>query len=78
VIVGSGVIAARWWRGGPGFAGAANSNVAASPSPTPTASPSPSSSPTPTAKPVKSPERHKEKEASGLKKVWNKVKGIFR
>ncbi|HEU5238676.1 MAG TPA: hypothetical protein VFU37_16210, partial [Pyrinomonadaceae bacterium] len=79
VIVGSGVIAARWWRGvGPGFAGAANSNVARSPSPTPTASPSPSPSPTPTAKPVKSPERHKEKEASGLKKVWNKVKGIFR
>ena len=79
VIVGSGVIAARWWRGvDPGLAGAANSNAAASPSPTPTASPSPSPSPTPTAKPVKSPERHKEKEASGLKKVWNKVKGIFR
>jgi serine/threonine-protein kinase len=83
VIVGSGVLTARWWRGSDrGLSGAGslpNSNVSASPSPSATLSPTPAPSPSPSAtsslKP--SPERRKPKEQSGIKKVWNKLKGIF-
>jgi serine/threonine protein kinase len=81
VVAGSGLLVARWWRGeGIGSSGAANTNVAASPSPTPTPSPTPSPSVTPSAKPAKSPspERAKPKQPSGIKKVLNKLKGIFK
>jgi len=80
VIVGSGVLAARWWRGsGLGLSGIARPNMSATPTPTPTptATPSPSPSPTPSVKAEKSPDRRKPKEATGIKKVWNKLKGIF-
>lgn len=46
VIVGSGLLAARWWRGGLSTSNVpANTDVAASPSPTPTATPSATPSP---------------------------------
>jgi eukaryotic-like serine/threonine-protein kinase len=79
VLAGSGLLVTRWWRGnGANSGGAANSNVAASPSATPTPSPLPSV--TPAARPAKSPspERPKPKQPSGIKKVLNKLKGIFR
>lgn len=80
VVVGSGFLVARWWRGdNPILGGAANSNVAATPSPTPTPTPSPSATPpptpAPTAKPRPSPPK---KEPGPLKKVLNKLKGIFK
>lgn len=76
VIVGSGLLAARWWRGSdPNLNSPANSNVA-TPTPTPTATPSPSAMPTvkPSAKPKPSPA----KKEGPIKKVWNRVKGIFK
>jgi serine/threonine protein kinase len=73
IVVGSGVIAARWWRGDGSSNLSANSNL--SPTPTPTPTPSPSPSPKPTAKPKPSPPQ---KKPGPLKKVWNKVKGIFK
>ena len=79
VLTGSGLLVARWWRGeGANSGGAANANVTASPSPTPT--PTPLASVTPAAKPSKSPspERPKPKSQSGIKKVLNKLKGIFK
>ena len=74
-ILGSGVLAARWWRGDGSATGgyAANANVA---SPSPTASPSPS--PSPSLKPVKKPEPKKGKKPSKIKSMWNKLKGIIR
>lgn len=76
-ILGSAVLAVRWWRGengNPSAAANANSEVA---SPTATPAPTTSSLPSPSPKQAKSPERRRDK-PSGLKKVWNKVKGIFR
>jgi outer membrane biosynthesis protein TonB len=74
-ILGSGLLAARWWRGEGSAPGGqtANANVA---SPSPTASPSPSPSPLP--KPVKKPEPKKEKKPSKIKSMWNKLKGIIK
>ena len=74
-ILGSGVLAARWWRGDGSATGGhtANANVA-SPSPTPSPSPSPSPSP----KPLKKPEPKKEGKPSKLKSIWNKMKGIIK
>ncbi len=77
VIVGSGLLVARWWGvQGLGIGGAANSNVTPTPSPTPTATPPPSATPTarPTAKPKPSPA----KKEGPIKKVLNKLKGIFK
>ena len=77
-LLGSIVLAMRWWRGDPGggtVSVPANANSNASPSLTPTPVPSPIETPTP--QPEKRPE-HRKKQPSGIKKVWNKVKGIFR
>ncbi len=74
-ILALGVVGGRWWRGD-NFAGvSANPVAAASPTPTPTpeVSPSPSPSPSPRPKP-----KQRQKEPSKAKKVWDKVKGIFR
>lgn len=77
VIVGSGVLAARWWRGNStSLSSTTNANASSSPSPSPT--PSPTATAVPTVRPAKSPERRKPKEPSGVKKVWNKLKGIFK
>jgi serine/threonine protein kinase len=74
-ILGSGVLAARWWRGDGSEAGGQTANVA---SPSPTASPSPSPSPSTSPAPVKKPEPRKEKKPGKLKSIWNKAKGIFK
>ena len=72
VLLGSGIIAARWWRGNnAGDAG----NVAAAASPTATVTPTPT--PTPTPRPERKPERRRTEQPSKLKKVWNRVKGIL-
>ena len=77
-ILGSGALAARWWRGnalvngGPGT----NANVPATASPSPTVSPSPS--PSPALKPSRKPEPRKTEKPSKLKSIWNKAKRIFR
>jgi serine/threonine protein kinase len=73
-ILGSGVLAARWWRGVD--PNAVNPFAASSPTPTPTPSPSPS--PSPEIRNSKKPDRRRAEQPSGLKKVWNKVKGVFR
>lgn len=77
-VFASGIIAARWWRGAGGLAA---SSASASPSPTPsateTASASPTTSPSPSPKPTNRPRPQKRNE-SGIKKVWDKVRGIFR
>ena len=75
IILGSGVVAARWWRSGPAVPGAI---ATASPSPTPAASPTPAQSPTPTPEP--NPAHHPSKppeKPSKLKRVLHKLKGIF-
>ncbi len=74
-LLASVVVGGRWWRG-ENFAGvSANPAAAASPTPTPTpeVSPSPSPSPSPRPKP-----KRRQKEPSTRKKIWDKVKGIFR
>ena len=69
------VIGARWWRGDNVAGVSANPVAAASPTPTPTPEVSPSPSPSPSPKPK--PQRRQNK-PSRAKKVWDKVKGIFR
>jgi len=76
MILGSGLLAARWWRGDGSDAGGQTANANAA-SPSPTASPSPSPSVSPLPKPVKKPEPKKEKKPGKLKSIWNKAKGIF-
>lgn len=76
VIAGSGLLVARWW-GGDGLGASnvpANANVEASPSST--ATPAPSA--TPTAKPTAKPRPSPAKKEGPLKKVLNKLKGIFK
>jgi serine/threonine protein kinase len=74
-VLGSGVLAARWWRGTDSANGVgANANTSASPSPT--ASPSPSPSPSPAPKPAVKPAP--QKKPGKLKSIWNKVKGIIK
>ena len=77
-IIGSGLFASRYWRGGtPLSAGPANANVANAASPSPTATPLPSPSPSPLPQPTRKPERKQEEKPSKLKSIWNKAKGIF-
>jgi serine/threonine-protein kinase len=75
LILGSGVVVARWWRGA-----GTQLNVAASaspsPSPSPSASATPTESPTPESKPASHSQRPPEKR-SKLKKALDKLKGIF-
>ncbi len=77
-ILGSGVLAGRWWRGNAPVDGgrAANANAASAASPSPVASPSPS--PTPSPKPIRKPEPKQEEKPGKLKSIWNKAKGIFK
>lgn len=79
-ILGSGVLAARWWRGNGPAEGAhtTNANAAGVASPSPSASPTPSPSPSPSPKPVKKSEPRKEEKPSKIKSIWNKAKGIFK
>ena len=74
LIIGSGVVIARWWRT------RAQLNVAASasPSPTPAATATPTESPTPTPHPTPTnhPPKNHEK-PSKLKRAFDKLKGIF-
>jgi serine/threonine protein kinase len=71
-LLGSGIIAARWWRGSnAGDAG----NLAAEASPTATVTPTPT--PTPTPRQERPPGRRRTQPPSKLKKLWNKVKGIL-
>ena len=72
-ILALGVMGGRWWRGDNVAGVSANPVAAASPTPTPEVSPSPSPSPSPKPKP-----KRRQKEPSRAKKVWDKVKGIFR
>jgi serine/threonine protein kinase len=71
-LLGSGIIAARWWRGADQANG---SSVAASP--TPTATPTETPTPMPTPNKERTPGRRRTEQPSKIKKVWNKVKGIF-
>jgi serine/threonine protein kinase len=72
-ILASVVVGGRWWRGDNVAGVGASPVAAASPTPTPEVSPSPSPSPSPRPKP-----KRRQKEPSRAKKVWDKVKGIFR
>jgi serine/threonine-protein kinase len=76
-ILGSALLAARWWPGnGVGDGGhTASADSAASPSPS--VSPTPSPSPLPLPKPTRKPEPRKEK-PSKIKSIWNKMKGILK
>jgi serine/threonine protein kinase len=82
-IVGSAVLAARWWgRGGDASVNQslnanANANANAASVASPSLTPSPSPSPTPIPNPTKKPEPKKEK-PSRIKSIVNKVRGIFR
>jgi serine/threonine-protein kinase len=82
-ILGSGILAARWWnntsQGAGGHSGNDNNlNATSESSPAASASPSPEGSPTPEPKPTKKPERKKEERPSKIRSVWNKMKGIFK
>jgi serine/threonine-protein kinase len=72
-ILASVVVGGRWWRGDNVGSVTADPVAAVSPTPTPEVSPSPSPSPSP--KPRRPGRRQ---EPSRAKKVWDKVKGIFR
>lgn len=77
-ILGSVVLAARWWRGGnwnPDAGGNVAASASPSPSPTDTASPSPS--PTPKTVPTSRPPRRRPEKPSTAKKIINKIKGII-
>jgi serine/threonine protein kinase len=78
-IIGSGLLAARWWRGGVSAGGgqAANANVADAASSSPTAALSPSPSPSTSPQPIKNTGRRQEGKPRKKKSVWDKVKGIF-
>ena len=75
-LIGSGVLASRWWvsRAPANASQSANANVASVPSPTATPTPSPSPNP----KPIRKPEPTKEEKPSKIKSLVNKVKGIFK
>jgi len=73
VMLGSGVVATRWWRGGGMLSSAAPT---ATPAPTPTATPAESPTPTPEPKPAHHPSKPREK-PSKIKRALNKLKGIF-
>lgn len=76
-ILALGVVGGRWWRGDNLAGVSANPLAAASPTPTPTPTPEVSPSPSPSASPRPKPKR-RQKEPSRAKKVWDKVKGIFK
>jgi len=73
LILGSGVVLGRWWRGG---GTQSNAVVSASPSPSPSPTPTATPTPTPEPKPANHPERPREK-PSKFKKALDKLRGIF-
>ena len=77
-ILGSVVLAARWWRGANTNPNAENVGASASPTPSPVETASPSPSPTPKAQPSNRPSRRRQEKPSTAKKILNKIKGIFR
>ena len=78
-ILASVVIGGRWWRGDTVAGVSANPVPTVSPTPTPEPLPSQNPTPSPNPTPVPKPRRPlRQKEPSKVKKVWNKVKGIFR
>jgi serine/threonine-protein kinase len=77
-ILGSVVLAARWWRGANPNPDAGNVAASASPTPSPDGTASPSPSPTPKAQPSNRPSRRRQDKPSTAKKILNKLKGIFR
>jgi serine/threonine-protein kinase len=76
-ILGSAVLAARWWRGTNPNAEAGNVAASASPTPSPAETASPSPTPPPKA-PANRPSRRRQEKPSTAKKILNKLKGIFR
>jgi serine/threonine protein kinase len=72
-ILASLVVGGRWLRGDNLAGVSANPVAAVSPTPTPEVSPSPSPSPSPKPRPT-----GRRREPSKVKKVWDKVKGIFK
>jgi len=69
--IGSGLLAARWWRGDTTVNGGQAANAT---SPSPTATPSPSPSPSPSPQAIKRPERKKEeKKPSKGRSIWDKI-----
>jgi serine/threonine protein kinase len=73
LILGSGIVVARWWRGA-----RTASNAVASASSSPTPSPTPSATPTPTPEPAPANHSRRNREKpSKLKQAWQKLKGIF-
>ena len=73
-ILGSGVLAARWWTGRDlGLAAQATPT----PSPTPTATPTPTPTPTPSRPPAQRKDQSHEKKPSGFKRAWDKVKKVL-
>ncbi|MFY9618724.1 MAG: protein kinase [Pyrinomonadaceae bacterium] len=72
-ILASVVVGGRWWRSDSVAGVSANPVATVSPTPTPEVSPSPSPAPSPKPKP-----KRRQKEPSTRKKIWDKVKGIFR
>ncbi|MEK6336146.1 MAG: protein kinase [Acidobacteriota bacterium] len=81
VLVTGAAVVSRWWNSGAtaGTSNAANANTAAAAaSPSPSPSPAPSPSPSPVARPNKTPDRKKPEKPSRIKKLVNRVKGIFK
>jgi serine/threonine protein kinase len=75
-LLGSGVIASRWWRGASPANAIVNANTA-NRAAEPSTSPTPSPSPSPKQAPIKTAPKQ-EKKPSKLKSIWNKAKGIFK
>jgi hypothetical protein len=76
-IIGSALLAARWWPGSGVGDGGHTASADAAASPSPAVSPTPSPSPSPLPKPTRKPEPRKEK-PSKIKSIWNKMKGILK
>jgi eukaryotic-like serine/threonine-protein kinase len=72
-VLGSTIIGVRWWRSS---SQAIPATASPSPTPSPTESQTPSPSPSPSPKPTNRPSPQKRNQST-LKKVLNKVKGIF-
>jgi serine/threonine protein kinase len=71
-MLGSGILAARWWRGND-VANVGNGSAAATPSPTASPSPSAGPSPSPAPKSSRKVEPKREKKPSKLKKFWHRI-----
>ena len=76
-ILGSGVLAALWWRGNATANGVVPATPIAAVSPSSTATPTPSPSPSPSPK-AAVPKPTPNKKPGKLKSIWNKMKGILK